>query len=212
MTYSHLWDNSNKKKGICFENYTEYYLGDGGLYTTEEAERRLCEEFDKDTEMDRLILDDDGSEFAIVEIKSGQFNNAEQAQRLASLAKQENLKLVFATPDGTTENFSPSVLKVLNQEQCFVIQPDKLKIATQVKPTGIHDGLPPGCPISKSEEVIGISPTMEKVKVLKASSEDLQSSQSPMSNTQAEIAKLKNNISPSPKMNSPKPTTGPSMR
>lgn len=141
MAHPPPWTN-NKQKGTYFENFTEHCLSQQGIYVTEVAERRLCKAFGQDTEIDRLILDEEGSEIAILEIKSGQFNNTNQAKRLVSLAKQEDLKLIFATPDGTVTYFSPSVLRELSKHQFFVIEPANLKEVSQIKAIGMNSGLP----------------------------------------------------------------------
>jgi len=79
----------NKEKGSFFELLVEDLLWQADVDISDRSERRYTEDFDKDTEIDRLISDREGSDFAILEIKSGQFNDAEQARRLVSLAQQE---------------------------------------------------------------------------------------------------------------------------
>lgn len=135
---------ANKEKGSFFELLVEDLLWQAGVDISDRSERRYTEEFDKDTEIDRLISDREGWEFAILEIKSGQFNDPNQAKRLVSLASQEGIKLIFATPDGTTTKFSNSVLTELNNSQVFIIDPNQINEANEVITQGVNYGLPPG--------------------------------------------------------------------
>ncbi|MDJ1169826.1 hypothetical protein PMG71_10350 [Roseofilum sp. BLCC_M154] len=134
----------NKEKGSFFELLVENLLWQADVDISDRSERRYTDDFHKDTEIDRIISDRGGSEFAILEIKSGQFNDAEQARRLVSLAKQERLKLIFATPDGTTSKFSKSVLAELNKSQIFIINPNEINEVHKVISQGINYGLPTG--------------------------------------------------------------------
>lgn len=135
---------ANKEKGSFFELLVEELLWQADIDISDRAERRYTEEFNKDTEIDRLISDREGWQFAILEIKSGQFNDPNQARRLVSLAKQEGLKLIFATPDGTTSKFSNSVLAELKKSQVFIINPNGIHETNQVNSQGVNYGLPPG--------------------------------------------------------------------
>ncbi|GET41491.1 hypothetical protein [Microseira wollei] len=135
---------ANKEKGSFFERLVEDLLWQASVDISDRSERRYTEEFDKNTEIDRLISDREGWDFAILEIKSGQFNDPNQARRLVSLAKQEGIKLIFATPDGTTRKFSNAVLAELNKSQVFIIDPNEINEANEVTSQGVNYGLPPG--------------------------------------------------------------------
>ena len=155
---------NNKEKGSFFELLVEDLLWQADVDISDRSERRYTEDFDKDTEIDRLISDREGSDFAILEIKSGQFNDAEQARRLVSLAQQEGIKLIFATPDGTTSKFSNSVLKELNNSQIFIIDPNEINEANEVVAQGVNYGLPPGLLERANSSLIKETPELPKVK------------------------------------------------
>ncbi len=155
---------ANKEKGSFFELIVEDLLWKGGVHISDRSERRYTEEFDKNTEIDRLILDREGWEFAILEIKSGQFNDQNQARRLVSLAKQEGLKLIFATPDGTTSKFSNSVLTELSKLQFFIIDPNEINELNQVNSQGVNYGLPPGLLERANSSLKKETPESRKVK------------------------------------------------
>ena len=118
---------NNKHKGISFENFVEHKLTENQINISDCAERRYTETYQQNTEIDRLICDRDGAEKAILEIKSGVFHDVNQAQRLVALAQQEDLNLVFATPDGTTDQFSPRVIEELNKGKFETINPSNPK-------------------------------------------------------------------------------------
>ena len=155
---------ANKEKGSFFELLVEDLLWQAGVDISDRSERRYTEEFDKDTEIDRLISDREGWEFAILEIKSGQFNDPNQAKRLVSLASQEGIKLIFATPDGTTTKFSNSVLTELNNSQVFIIDPNQINEANEVITQGVNYGLPPGLLERANSSLKKDSPESPKVK------------------------------------------------
>ncbi len=123
---------NNKHQGINFENFVEHSLTENNVNISDSAERRWTNEFQQNTEIDRLICDRDGNDLAILEIKSGAFNDVNQAQRLVSLAQQEDLELIFATPDGTTDKFSAGVIRELEKTDFSVINPDYLDRNSQL--------------------------------------------------------------------------------
>ena len=134
---------TNKQKGTFFEYLTQNALETSGMHISDSSERVLCDEFGRNTEIDRILFDKDGWTYAILEIKSGQFNDVDQVKRLTSLANQQGYKLIFATPDGTTNKFSQSVKKELDKSQVFVIDPQNLTKASNPNSSGINLGLPP---------------------------------------------------------------------
>jgi len=154
----------NKEKGSFFELIVEDLLWQAGIDISDRAERRYTEEFEKDTEIDRLFYDREGWEFAILEVKSGQFNDPNQARRLVSLAKQEGIKLIFATPDGTTSKFSNSVLAELNKSQVFIIDPNEINEANQVISQRVNYGLPPGLLERANSSLAKVKSESPKVK------------------------------------------------
>lgn len=143
---------SNWEKGTNFEDFVEDNLLDANI-NVKEKEHRIIQEYinlkgelieDVETEMDRVIWhNDDENELAILEVKSGRFDNPDQARRLVCLAKQEGLELIFATPDGTEALFTSSVKNELKQAtRIFFIGYNDFKTASGT--LGFNYGLPPG--------------------------------------------------------------------
>ena len=117
---------NNKHKGINFENYVEQRLTENDINVSSSAARRFSDRFEQHTEIDRLICDRDGRDLGILEIKSGTFTDVHQAQRLVDLAQQEEIELIFATPDGTTDKFSQKVVRELEKTDFSIIDPDRI--------------------------------------------------------------------------------------
>jgi len=143
---------SNWEKGTNFEDFVEDNLLDANI-NVKEKEHRIIQQYinlkgelieDVETEMDRVIWhNDDENELAILEVKSGRFDNPDQARRLVCLAKQEGLELIFATPDGTESLFTSSVKNELKQAtRIFFIGYNDFKTAAGT--LGFNYGLPPG--------------------------------------------------------------------
>jgi hypothetical protein len=143
---------SNWEKGTNFEDFVEDNLLDANI-NVKEKEHRIIQQYinlkgelieDVETEMDRVIWhNDDENELAILEVKSGRFDNPDQARRLVCLAKQEGLELIFATPDGTEALFTSSVKNELKQAtRIFFIGYNDFKTASGT--LGFNYGLPPG--------------------------------------------------------------------
>ena len=143
---------SNWEKGTNFEDFVEDNLLDANI-NVKEKEHRIIQQYinlkgelieDVETEMDRVIWhNDDENELAILEVKSGRFDNPDQARRLVCLAKQEGLELIFATPDGTESLFTSSVKNELKQAtRIFFIGYNDFKTAAGT--FGFNYGLPPG--------------------------------------------------------------------
>jgi hypothetical protein len=143
---------SNWERGNDFEDIVEENLLDANI-NVKEKEHRTIQQYinlkgelieDVETEMDRVIWDnDDENELAILEVKSGRFDNPDQARRLVCLAKQEGLELIFATPDGTEKLFTSSVKNELKQaNRIFFIGDNDFKTAAGI--LGFNYGLPPG--------------------------------------------------------------------
>ena len=143
---------SNWEKGTNFEDFVEDNLLDANI-NVKEKEHRIIQQYinlkgelieDVETEMYRVIWhNDDENELAILEVKSGRFDNPDQARRLVCLAKQEGLELIFATPDGTEALFTSSVKNELKQAtRIFFIGYNDFKTASGT--LGFNYGLPPG--------------------------------------------------------------------
>ncbi len=143
---------SNWERGNDFEDIAEENLLDANI-NVKEKEHRTIQQYinlkgelieDVETEMDRVIWDnDDENELAILEVKSGIFDDPDQARRLVCLAKQEGLELIFVTPDGTEKLFTGSVKNELKQAtRIFFIGDNDFKKAAGT--LGFNYGLPPG--------------------------------------------------------------------
>jgi hypothetical protein len=142
---------SNWEKGNDFEDIVEQNLLDANINVTDKEHRtikrymnlkgEISEEVE--TEMDRVIWDQYDEEIAILEVKSGKFDDPDQARRLVCLAKQEDLELIFVTPDGTEKLFTKNVMSELQQApRIFFISCDNFQTAAGT--SGFNYGLPPG--------------------------------------------------------------------